>query len=156
MSEKRTGQAESAFEQQVKKELHRSGEPGAIGVCWTVVLAEKSGGTHTSNHQSIWGSPLRELPSDEKLQAGAAALAHTPLQMRAMHQMLLPFYEGQLRTRTKAELAAALGVDEETLERELAPLVARKTVRQFQTASGEAAYELKRADLFLLQLTFAG
>ena len=99
---------------------------------------------------------MKELPSDAKLQASASVLSHTPFQMRAMHRLLMPLYEGRPMQLTKRELAAAMGVDEATLERELAPLVTKKTLRHFKTAEGEEAYELKRWDLFLLQLSLAG
>jgi hypothetical protein len=153
--EEESKQREGNFERQVKAALARSKESVATGVSWAVVLADRNGSTHSSNHQGVWTGPIKELPAEEKLRDSAAVLTHTPFQMRAMHQFLSRFYAGQRMRMTQAELASALGVDEPALERELAPLVTKKTLSQFKTPEGEAGYELKRWDLFLLQLSLA-
>ena len=98
----------------------------------------------------------KELPSEEKLRKSATILMHTPLQMRAMHRLLSQAYEGQPMQMAKAALAFATGVDEETLERELAPLVPKKTLRRLMSAEGEDSYKLVRWNLFLLQLSLTG
>lgn len=146
---------EGNFEHQVKRALAKSSDSVAVGVSRAVVLTNRSGSTHSSNHHGVWTGPLKDLPSEEKLLASATVLAHTPLQMRAMHELLSPFYEGQPLRLTQGELTAALGVDEAELERELAPLVTKKTLARFKTPEGEDGYELKRWDLFLLQLSLA-
>jgi hypothetical protein len=139
----------------VKAAREKSGDSVAFGVARVAVYADTHGGAGNMDHTGIWTGPMKELPSEEKLRASAAVLAHTPFQMQAMHRLLSPMYEGQPMQLTQAELATAMGVDEATLERELAPLVAKKTLRRFKTAEGEEAYELKRWDLFLLQLSLA-
>lgn len=140
----------------VKAARAKSGDAVAFGVARVAVYADTRGGSADSDATSIWTGPIRELPPDEKLQASATVLAHTPFQMRAMHRLLSRMYEGQPMQMTRAVLAEALGVDAAALERELAPLVKKKTLREFQTAEGEQSYELNRWDLFLLQLSLAG
>ena len=44
--------------------------------------------------------------ANEKLQASASALTHTPFQMRAMHRLLSPLYEGRPMQLTRRELVA--------------------------------------------------
>jgi hypothetical protein len=144
------------LEAQVREARTKSGESVAFGVARVAVYADTLGGAATSDHTGIWTGPIRELPSEEQLRASAAVLAHTPLQMRVMHRLFSPLYDGQPMQMTKAALAEAVGVDEATLERELAPLVTKKTLRHFKTTQGEEAYELKRWDLFLMQLSLAG
>jgi hypothetical protein len=134
----------------------KGGEAVALGAARVAVYSDALGGVAESDHTSIWSGRMKELPSDAKLQASASVLAHTPFQMRAMHRLLSPLYEGRPMQLTKRELAAEMGVDEATLERELASLVAKKTLHHFKTAEGEEAYALKRWDLFLLQLSLAG
>jgi hypothetical protein len=148
-------QSEGNFERQVKRALAKSSDTIAIGVSRAAVLANQSGRTHSSNHQGVWTGPIKELPSEEKLRASATVLAHTPFQMRAMFRLLCRFYDGQQMRLTARELAAAMGVEEPELERELAPLVTKKTLVRFKTPEGEDGYELKRWDLFLLQLSLA-
>jgi hypothetical protein len=153
--EQEAEQREGNFEKQVKKALAKSSETTAGGVSRAVVLTNRSGSTHSSNHQGVWTGPIKELPSEEKLRASATVLTHTPLQMRAMHRLLGRFYDGQPMRMTQSELAAALGLDEPALERELAPLVTKKTLSRARTPEGDETYELKRWDLFLLQLSLA-
>jgi hypothetical protein len=153
--ERRGRSASGSFQDRVTETLARSGEAVAVGVARIAVLADRGGSTHSSDHHGIWTGPMKELPSEQKLRASAAVLTHTPLQMHAMHQLLCQFYEGKPMQKTEAALAAALGVEEAALERELAALVTNKTLRRFKTAEGEDAYELKRWDLFLLQLSLA-
>src|SRR5438552_12413960 len=140
------------LEARVRAGRAKSGDSVAFGVSRVVVYADTHGGAGNMDHTGIWTGPMKELPSEEKLRASAAVLAHTPFQMRAMHRLLSPMYEGQPMQLPKAELAAAMAVDAAALERELAPLVAKKTLRHFKTKEGEEAYELKRWDLFLMQL----
>jgi hypothetical protein len=153
--EKRDRNGEGSFKRRVREALAKSDDSVAVGVSREVVLADRNGGTHSSDQQSIWTGPMKELPSEQQLRNSATVLTHTPFQMRAMHRLLSQFYEGQPMQMTNAALASALATDEATLERELAPLVSKKTLRHFKTAEGEEAYELKRWDLFLLQLSLA-
>jgi hypothetical protein len=140
----------------VRQAREKSGESVAFGVARVAVYADTVGGAAESDAHSIWTGPIKELPSEEKLRASAAVLAHTPFQMRLMHRLFSPLCDGQPMQMTKAALAAALGVDEAALEREVAPLVSKKTLRHFKTTEGAEAYELKRWDLFLMQLSLAG
>jgi hypothetical protein len=142
------------FESRVKKARTKNHGGVAVGVSRVVVLADRLGGTAISDSQSISSPPMAELPSDEKLLASATVLAHTPFQMRAMNELVRPAFEANARRLTKAALAAAMGVDETELERELAPLVEKKTLIHSISAEGEEVYELKRWDLFWLQLSF--
>ena len=83
----------------------KSGDSVALGVARVAVYADTLGGAAESDSTSIWSGPMKELPSDEKLRASAEVLAHTPFQMRAMHRLLSPLYQGRPMQLTKRELA---------------------------------------------------
>jgi hypothetical protein len=85
-----------------------------------------------------------ELPTDEQIAEKVTRLAlfvHNPLILRTLRCLAEPLFDNQKMRRSKADLAARLGVSEVEVETALAPILDRYEVTWGKNASGQEYYE---------------
>jgi hypothetical protein len=134
-----SGLVNEAVLRHLRGNLEREGKSRGIAISRVVIFHGEGGTGCWSGHITM--SSATDLPKGAKLRESVAALATDPLALRAVRKLIEPFFEGQPMRMTKSELAGALGVGEDEVERSLLPLVADGRIRWSKAASGEELYE---------------
>lgn len=136
----------------MKADMEKKGTVAVVGVQRNVVFARKS------EEDSVFGfewsmNDVNKLPTEEKLIELMTPLGD-PLALRALYLLFRRVYEGHWFQMDKADLAAALGVEEPEMERALLPLVGNGTLRWSKQRDHEY-YQLDRPDMFAVLLSCA-
>ena len=137
-----TNVAGDAMRRQLKQSLAEKGNSSGLSVGCLINQIRGNGGAGTAFNIVTLGD-ASALPTDEQIAekvARAAVFAGNPLILRALRCLAEPYFDGQEMRRSKADLAAALGVSEAEVEAALTPLLDRYDVRWGKDASGQEYY----------------
>lgn len=126
----------------LRRNLAEKGEHNGITVMHRISQVSDRGSGSASYSRSFSGTP--GLPTDEQIAEKITRLSpliQNPLALRALRRLAEPHFEGRDKRRSKADLAASLGVGEAEVEAALAPLLDHYEVTWGKDSSGQEYYE---------------
>ncbi len=135
--------AGAAIHHQLKQKLAEKDKQNGIAVGSLCTQIRGNGGAGTA-YSVVTITAAADLPTDEQIAEKIARLSlfvQNPLVLRALRCLLEPHFENQDKRRTKADLAASLGVSEGEVEAALTPLLDHYEVTWGKDASGQEYYK---------------
>lgn len=149
--------AGDAMRRHLKQSLTEKNKASGISVGSLINQIRGEGGAGTS-FDIVTLCDASDLPTDEQIAekvARAAVFAQNPLILRALRCLAEPYFDGKEMRRSKADLAAALGVAEADVEAALTPMLDKYGVRWGKDAAGEEYYTWS-GDRFAMLLLIRG
>jgi hypothetical protein len=152
-----TNIAGDAMRRHLKQSLAEKGKSSGLSVGSLINQIRGDGGAGTA-FNIVTLHDASDLPTDEQITekvVRAAAFAQNPLILRALRCLAEPYFDGQEMRRSKAELAAILGVTEADVEAALTPMLDKYGVRWGKDAAGQEYYTWS-GDRFAMLLLIRG
>lgn len=149
--------AGDAMRRHLKQHLAEKNEVTGLCVGSLISQVRGSGGAGTA-FNIVTLDDVSDLPTDEQIAekvARAAVFAQGPLLLRALRCLAEPYFEGQEMRRSKADLAARLGVTEAEVEAVLTPMLDRYGVRWAKDVAG-GEYYIWSGDSFAMTMLILG
>lgn len=137
-----TNMAGDTMRRQLKQSLAEKNKATGISVGSLINQVRGKGGAGTA-FNIVTLDEVSDLPTDEQIAekvARAAVFAQNPLILRALRCLAEPYFDDKEMRRSKAELAAALGVSEAEVEAALTPTLDKYEVRWGKDAEGQEYY----------------
>lgn len=137
-----TNMAGDAMRRHLKQSLAEKGKSSGLSVGSLINQIRGSGGAGTA-FNIVTLDEASDLPTDEQIAekaARASVFAQNPLILRALRCLAEPYFDDQEMRRSKADLAAALGVSEAEVEAALTPMLDKYEVRWGKDAEGQEYY----------------
>jgi len=134
--------AGDAMRRHLKQSLVEKNKTSGISVGSLINQIRGGGGAGTA-FDIVTLHDASDLPTDEQIAekvARVAVFAQNPLILRALRCLAEPYFDDKEMRRSKAELAAALGVSEAEVEAALTPMLDKYGVRWGKDAAGEEYY----------------
>lgn len=127
----------------LKQRLAEKGKGSGVAVGGLITQIRANGGAGASINV-VTLHEAADLPTDEQIAEKIARLSlfvQNPLVLRTLRCLLEPHFENQEKRRTKADLAASLGVGESEIEAAMTPLLDQYEVTWGKDALGQEYYD---------------
>jgi len=127
---------------QLKQSLTEKSKTTGISVGSLINQVRGTGGEGTA-FNIVTPDEVSDLPTDEQIAEKVARLSlfvQNPLILRALRCLAEPYFDDKEMRRSKADLAALLGITEAEVEAALTPMLDKYEVRWGKDAEGQEYY----------------